>query len=62
MTDSREHSTSDDDNSGVDKMHHQLSDMLRTSLFYDLMKAETEWRARDEEDRRKRRLNRERKG
>ncbi|WP_347206928.1 hypothetical protein [Abyssibacter sp.] len=39
----------------MDKMHRRLSDLLRTSLFYDLMASETEWRSRDEADRQRQR-------
>ncbi|MEC9408088.1 MAG: hypothetical protein VX549_12540 [Pseudomonadota bacterium] len=52
--------TSPQKRTGVDKMHHRLSDLLRTSLFYDLMASETEWRSRDEADRQRQR-ERERK-
>ncbi|MEN8821910.1 MAG: hypothetical protein ABF271_12495 [Abyssibacter sp.] len=47
--------TSTDPHTGVDKMHRRLSDLLRTSLFYDLMASETEWRSRDEADRQRQR-------
>lgn len=56
MTDPRKPSTRDEDQTqGIDQMHHHLSEMLRTSLFYDLMASEREWHSRDEEDRRRRR-------
>ena len=56
MTDPRKPSTRDEaQTQGIDQMHHHLSEMLRTSLFYDLMASEREGHSRDEEDRRRRR-------